>query len=46
MAKLVKKATELGFCPGVGRAIETTMRAAKSAPVFTLGRLVHNDAVV
>lgn len=46
MAKLVKKATELGFCPGVARAVETTMRAARSTPVFTLGRLVHNDVVV
>lgn len=46
MAKFVKKATELGFCPGVRSAIETTKRAAKSGPVFTLGKLVHNDAVV
>ena len=46
MAKSVKKATELGFCPGVKRAIETTKKAARSAPVFTLGKLVHNDAVV
>jgi len=46
MAKSVKKATELGFCPGVRRAIESTEKAAQSAPVFTLGKLVHNDAVV
>jgi len=46
MAKIVKKATELGFCPGVKRAVETTKKAAQSVPVFTLGRLVHNDAVV
>jgi 4-hydroxy-3-methylbut-2-enyl diphosphate reductase len=46
MAKLVKKANELGFCPGVKKAIETTKKAAQSVPVFTLGRLVHNDAVV
>lgn len=46
MAKIVKKATELGFCPGVKRAIETTEKAAQSFPVFTLGRLVHSDAVV
>ena len=46
MARFVKKATELGFCPGVGRAIQTTMKAAQRVPVFTLGRLVHSDAVV
>lgn len=46
MAKVVKKATELGFCPGVKRAIETTKKAAQRVPVFTLGKLVHNDAVV
>ena len=46
MTKIVKKATELGFCPGVKKAIETTEKAAQSFPVFTLGRLVHNDAVV
>ncbi len=46
MAKSVKKAKELGFCPGVKRAIEATKKAAQGAPVFTLGRLVHNDAVV
>lgn len=46
MTKSVKKARELGFCPGVRRAIEATKKAAQSAPVFTLGRLVHNDAVV
>ncbi len=46
MARLVTRAGELGFCPGVGKAVETTRRAAKIAPVFTLGRLVHNDAVV
>jgi len=46
MAKSVKKAKELGFCPGVKGAIEATKKAAESVPVFTLGRLVHNDAVV
>ncbi|RLC70645.1 MAG: 4-hydroxy-3-methylbut-2-enyl diphosphate reductase [Chloroflexi bacterium] len=46
MAKSIKKATEVGFCPGVRKAIESTKRAAQSSPVFTLGRLVHNDAVV
>ena len=46
MAKFVKKATEIGFCPGVRKAIETTKQAAQSVPVFTLGKLVHNDAVV
>jgi 4-hydroxy-3-methylbut-2-enyl diphosphate reductase len=46
MAKSVKKANELGFCPGVKKAIETTMKEARKTPVFTLGRLVHNDVVV
>jgi len=46
MARFVKKATELGFCPGVRRAVETTMKAAQKAPIFTLGKLVHSDAVV
>lgn len=46
MARVVTRAKELGFCPGVEKAVETTRKAAKSAPVYTLGRLVHNDAVV
>ena len=46
MARLVTRAKELGFCSGVAKAVETTRRAAEIAPVFTLGRLVHNDAVV
>ena len=46
MAKSVKKAQEVGFCPGVKKAIETTTKEARKNPVFTLGRLVHNDVVV
>jgi len=46
MGEFIKKASELGFCPGVRRAIETTKKAAQSGQVFTLGKLVHNDAAV
>ncbi|MFC1993268.1 4-hydroxy-3-methylbut-2-enyl diphosphate reductase [Chloroflexota bacterium] len=46
MAKIVKKASKIGFCPGVKKAIEATRKAARSNNVFTLGMLVHNDAVV
>jgi len=46
MRKTVKKASKIGFCPGVRRAIEQTKKAAANGDVFTLGMLVHNDAVV
>lgn len=46
MGKFIKKASELGFCPGVRRAIEATKNTTQSGQVFTLGKLVHNDAVV
>ena len=46
MGKLVNKASKIGFCPGVRKAVEASKRAAGSEHVFTLGMLVHNDAVV
>jgi 4-hydroxy-3-methylbut-2-enyl diphosphate reductase len=42
----VLKAEALGFCFGVRRAIEMARAAAESAPVYTLGSVVHNAAVV
>ena len=37
-----------GFCWGVERALETTMKAAEEAPepVNTLGPLIHNPSVI
>jgi len=41
-------AKELGFCFGVKRAVKTVeeVAAAADGPVYTLGPIVHNDAVV
>ncbi len=41
-------AQNAGFCQGVRRAIDKTLTAAKekSLPVYTLGPVVHNPAVV
>ena len=41
-------AKEAGFCPGVRRAADTVERILREAEpdrhVYTLGRLIHNDA--
>ncbi len=43
----VEKASEMGFCFGVRRAIELVERAAREqGPLQTLGPLVHNKQVV
>jgi (E)-4-hydroxy-3-methyl-but-2-enyl pyrophosphate reductase len=43
----IEKASEMGFCFGVRRAIEITERAAREeGPLQTLGPLVHNKQVV
>ncbi|HHX86632.1 MAG TPA: 4-hydroxy-3-methylbut-2-enyl diphosphate reductase, partial [Firmicutes bacterium] len=43
----VKVGEHAGFCPGVRQAVEKALaEAAKGRPVFTLGPLVHNEAVV
>ena len=35
-----------GFCFGVQRAVELAETAAKDGPVFTYGKIIHNDEVV
>jgi 4-hydroxy-3-methylbut-2-enyl diphosphate reductase len=43
----IEKASEMGFCFGVRRAIEIVERAARGkGPLQTLGPLVHNKQVV
>jgi len=43
----IEKATEIGFCTGVRRAINMIERAAKElGPLQTLGPIVHNQQVV
>jgi 4-hydroxy-3-methylbut-2-enyl diphosphate reductase len=43
----IEKASEMGFCFGVRRAIELVERAAREqGPLQTLGPLVHNKQVV
>ncbi len=46
MAKTVRKAAKIGFCPGVSQAFEATKKASAGGNVCTLGMLVHNDIVV
>ncbi len=49
MAKPIVRISEsAGFCFGVERALETTLRAAEEAPepVNTLGPLIHNPTVI
>ncbi|MBI2830949.1 MAG: 4-hydroxy-3-methylbut-2-enyl diphosphate reductase [Chloroflexi bacterium] len=46
MAKRVIKASKIGFCPGVKKAIESTKKASAAGTVSTLGMLVHNALVV
>jgi len=46
----VIRASTLGFCPGVRRAVELAEKAARDAgdagkPVFILGQIVHNPSV-
>ncbi len=44
----VRVSDSAGFCWGVERALETTLRAAEEAtePVNTLGPLIHNPSVI
>ena len=35
-----------GFCEGVSRAVEKAREEASSGPVYALGQLVHNEAVI
>ena len=43
----IEKATEIGFCTGVRRAINMIERAARAmGPLQTLGPIVHNQQVV
>lgn len=42
------KAKNIGFCFGVRRAVETSVseREKTDKPIYTLGKLIHNDMVV
>lgn len=43
----ILKAEEMGFCPGVRRAIDMAVKAAaEGGPIQSLGTLVHNRLVV
>ena len=47
MALKVEKATAIGFCFGVKRAIDTLEKVAgEIGPVETLGAVVHNNQVL
>ncbi|MBQ9832618.1 MAG: 4-hydroxy-3-methylbut-2-enyl diphosphate reductase, partial [Clostridia bacterium] len=42
------KAKNIGFCFGVRRAVETSLKERENSPqnIYTLGKLIHNDTVV
>lgn len=42
----VERATEMGFCFGVKRALEMVEQAAREGPLQSLGAIVHNRQVV
>ena len=38
-------AESAGFCFGVGRAVKMAEEASTDTPIYTLGKLVHNERV-
>jgi 4-hydroxy-3-methylbut-2-enyl diphosphate reductase len=42
----IRIAKHAGFCRGVKRAVEMAMQAARSGPVYALGALAHNEALL